>query len=151
DRILYFLLAALVASIPFELRSASISNLQWVFLAVSLAALPILIRHRKELLRDHLVLAALVFLGTQWRASFLAAEFTMNAIKEGTRVTAGVVLLTVTLCLGNRRTLLKVWSIAAVLAALYGILDYNGLGAPSLFRATEFFVGPVHRLSGSFE
>jgi hypothetical protein len=151
DRTLYFLLAALVVSIPFELRSPSISNLQWLFLAVSLAALPILIRHRKELLGDRLVFAALVFVSTQWLAALFAAEFKMNAIKGATRVTAGFVLFSVTVCIGNRRALLKVWSIAAVLAALYGILDYNGLGAPSLFRATEFLVGPVVRLSGSFE
>jgi O-antigen ligase len=151
DRLLYFLLAVLVASIPFELRSPAISNLQWLFLAVSLAALPILIRHRKELLRDRLVLAALLFVITQWLAALLAAEFNLNAIKAAIRVTAGLVLLSVTLCVGNRRSLLKVWSVAAVLAALYGILDYNGFGTPSLFRATDFLVGADVRLSGSFE
>src|SRR2546425_2613917 len=85
DRISYVLLAILVASIPFELRSPAVSNLQWLFLAVTLAALPALIRLRKELLRDRLVWIALAFVITQWLAALLATEFHMNAIKGAVR------------------------------------------------------------------
>jgi hypothetical protein len=152
DRIVYILLATMVASLPFELRDFPIlSNLQWLFLALGTCAVPILIRERRRLLGDRLVLAALLFVLTQWLAALLSAEFTLNAIKGAVRVSAGLTLLCVTSCLREKHALLRVWSVSAVLAAVYGILDYNGLGAPGLFRETEFYFGQAMRLSGSFE
>src|SRR5882672_8919103 len=88
DRILYFLLAALVACLPFEVRSLPLlSDLQWLFLCVGAVALPILIRERKKLFQNRLVLAALVFVVIQWLAALLSAEFTLNSIKGAVRDT----------------------------------------------------------------
>jgi hypothetical protein len=152
ERILYFLLAALIASLAFEFRYFPVmSNLQWLFLAVSAAALPILIREKNKLFRDRLVIAALVFVITQWLAALFSTEFTLNAIKGAVRVTAGFTLLCATLCVRDRPVLLRVFGISAVVAALYGILDYAGFGLPRLFRDVEFWFGPAMRLSGSFE
>ena len=152
DRILYFLLAALVACLPFEVRSLPLlSDLQWLFLCVGAVALPILIRERKKLFQNRLVLAALVFVVIQWLAALLSAEFSLNAIKGAVRVTAGFTLLCSTLSIRDRRGLLHVWAVSAILTALYGLADYNGFGVPGLFRETEFYVGSVLRLSGSFE
>jgi O-Antigen ligase len=152
DRILFLLLVVLVAWLPFEFRSYPlVSNLQWLFAAASAAALPIMIRDRQKLLRNGLVLAAILFVFTQWLAALLAPEFRANAIKGAVRMSAALTLLCATLCVRDRRGLLQVWNVSAVLAALYGILDYSGFGAPSLFRETDFYRGSALRLSGSFE
>ena len=66
-------------------------------------------------------------------------------------MSAGWVLFCVTLSHPGRQRLLRVWGISAIVAALYGILDYHGFGARALFRETDFSFGPVMRLSGSFE
>src|SRR3990172_5363722 len=59
ERVLKALLIALVAWLPFEFRSFPVlSNLQWLFIAVALAGLPIVIRERKRLLHVRLVIAA---------------------------------------------------------------------------------------------
>ena len=142
DRILSLLVAVLVAYLPFEFRLFPLlSNLQWLFLAASAAGLPIMIRDRKMLLQDRLVLAALVFVVTQWLAALLAQEFTGNAVKAALRVS----------CVRDRRGLLQIWAVSALLAAFYAILDYNGFGLAGLFREADFYFGPVVRLSGSFE
>jgi O-antigen ligase len=152
DRILFLLLAVLVAWLPFEFRSYPLmSNLQWLFVVASAAALPILIRDREKLLRNGLVLAAILFVFTQWLAALLAPEFAANAIKGAVRMTAALTLLCATLCVRDRRGLLRIWNVSAVLAALYGILDYSGFGAPYLFREGDFYFGSAVRLSGSFE
>src|SRR5437867_7976586 len=152
DRILSLLVAVLVAYLPFEFRLFPLlSNLQWLFLAASAAGLPIMIRDRKMLLQDRLVLAALVFVVTQWLAALLAPEFTGNAVKAALRVSAGFTLLCITLCVRDRRGLLQIWAVSALLAAFYAILDYNGFGLAGLFREADFYFGPVVRLSGSFE
>jgi O-antigen ligase len=152
ERIGYALVVALVAWLPFEFRAFPMaSNLQWLFVCVAAVFLPTLYRKRKELLRERLVLAALLFVATQWVAAFVAPEFRNNAILGAVRVTAGFTLLCVTLCLRERKTVMRAWCLTATLAALYGILDYNGFGMPELFRMDEFYVGAVRRLSGSFE
>ena len=82
NSISYFLLAALVASLPFELRSFPLlSNLQWLFLALAAASVPMLVHERKKLFHDRLVIAALVFVLTQWLAAATAPEHMSNAIK----------------------------------------------------------------------
>ncbi|HYR83029.1 MAG TPA: O-antigen ligase family protein [Terriglobia bacterium] len=113
--------------------------------------MPIIVRDRKKLFQNRLVLAALVFVLIQWLAALLSAEFTLNAIKGAVRVTAGFTLLCSTLSVRDRRGLLHVWAASAIVAALYGLVDYNGFGVRGLFRETEFYVGSVLRLSGSFE
>src|SRR5215831_20214259 len=113
------------------------SNLQWLFVVASTAALPIMIRDREQLLRNGLVLAAILFVFTQWLAALLSPEFAANAIKGAVRMSAALTLLCATLCVRDRRNLLQVWNVSAVLAALYGILDYSGFGVASLFRETD--------------
>src|SRR6185369_4205210 len=153
DQILYVLLFALIAMLPFEFRSFPIlSNLQWMFIAVAVASLPVVARERKRLLNSRLVGAALLFVVVQWIAAILAPEFTPNAAKAAARVTAGFVLLCATLALRNKGRTLHVWSVAAVFAAVYALADYGGFGLPQLFRDLDYFyIGSVARLSGSFE
>ena len=152
DRILYLVLAALVAMLPFEFRSFPIlSNLQWMFIAVALSSLPVLVRERKMLLHSRLVRAAVLFVVTQWVAAVLAPEFAGNAVKAAVRVTAGFILLCATLGLRTRKRTLQVWSVAAVFAAVYAMADFGGFGLPQLFREQNFYIRNVPRLSGSFE
>ena len=152
DRILYVLLAALIAMVPFEFRSFPIlSNLQWMFIAVAVISIPVVVRERKMLQQNRLVHAAIVFVVIQWAAAALAPEFSQNAVKAAVRVTAGFVLLCATLSLPDRKRTLRVWSVAAVLAAVYAMADYGGFGLPQLFREQDFYIGSVPRLSGSFE
>jgi O-antigen ligase len=153
DRTLYVLLFALIAMLPFEFRSFPIlSNLQWMFIVVAVASLPVVARKRKRLMNSRLVHAALLFVVVQWIAAILAPEFTPNAAKAAARVTAGFVLLCATLALRNKSRTLHVWSVAAVFAAVYALADYGGFGLPQLFRDLDYFyIGSVARLSGSFE
>jgi hypothetical protein len=152
ERILIAFVVALVAWLPFEFRHFPfMSNLQWLFAAVAVTAVPIVFRERSWLWRDRLILAALVFVGTQWLTAFTAEEFTLNSIKGAVRVTSGFTLLCVILCLRDRKVIVTAWSITAIIAALYGILDYNGFGLTRLFREEEFYVGSAVRLAGSFE
>jgi hypothetical protein len=152
DRILYVLLAALVAMLPFELRLfPMLSNLQWLFIGVALIALPLIVRERKLLLQNKLVRAAFLFILTQWLATAYAPEFGSNAAKAAIRVTAGFILLCATLVLRERKHILHVWSVAAVVAAVYALLDYGGFGLSHFFRENDFYLGSVARLSGSFE
>lgn len=152
DRLLYISLAALVATIPFEFRSIPLlSSLQWVFVLIGCLAMPVLVRERKRLLREPLVLAAVAFVATQWIAAMHAPEFTSNALKGGIRATAGLVLLCTSMCVEEPNELMTVWSISAVLAAAYGILDYAGWGIPRIFHDGQFYAGTAVRLTGSFE
>src|SRR5262245_52926035 len=152
SRISYLMLVVLIAYLPFEfLHFPVMSNLQWLFSAVAVTALPMLIRERRTLLRHRLVISTLIFVITQWLAALFSAEYTLNAIKGAVRMTAAFTLLCITLCMRDRETLLRVWGISAVAAALYAILDYTGFGVLHLFRHVDFQFGPVKRLSGSFE
>src|ERR1051326_8475847 len=147
-----FLLTVLVALLPFELRGLPVaSSLQWLFVVLVAASLPTLIRERKTLLSDRLVLAAGAFVLTQWIAAALATEFQNNAALGALRVTMGFVLLCIALSANDEQRILRVWSGAAITAAIYAVLEYNGLGLPGLFHIGEFWFGPIQRLSGSFE
>lgn len=152
DRFLYILLAALLATLPFEFRSSAVlSNLQWLFVALGAVALPIIFRERQRLLGERLVLAALLFVCVQWLSALLAPEFASNAAKGAVRVTAGLIILCASLCVRNSLGLKRIWAVSAVLAALYGIVDLAGFGLPQLFRDVNFYYANVTRLSGSFE
>ena len=152
DRTLYVLLAALIATLPFEFRSFPIlSNLQWIFVAIAIVSIPVLVRERGRLLRDRLIIAAFGFVLTQWITALAAPEFTSNAINGAIRATAGFILLSATLCVRDPCRFFPIWTWTATLAGLYGLLDYAGFGIRGLFHETDFFVGPILRLSGSFE
>jgi len=152
DRFLYILLAVLLATLPFEFRSTAIlSNLQWMFVAVAAVALPIIFRERQRLLGERLVLAAFLFVCVQWLSALLAPEFAANAAKAAVRVTAGFIILCVSLCVRNSLGLKRTLAVSAVAAALYGMVDLAGYGRPQLFRDVNFYYANVTRLSGSFE
>jgi hypothetical protein len=54
--------------------------------------------------------------------------------------------------LSNKHKLIgSTWAISASAAAVYALVAYAGLGATSLFRTEEFYIGQIQRLSGSFE
>ena len=152
EKIVEILLTVLVATLPFEFRTFPIiSNLQWTFVGIAVAGLPLLLRARYTLLQDRRVVMAALFVFVQCLAALAAPDFRANAAKGAVRVGAGFVLLCVTLVIQNRDRLMRVWCVAAGVAAVYGFVDYIGFGAPDLFRAAEFYVGGVLRLSGSFE
>src|SRR5262245_3341560 len=152
DRLLYVLLAALLATLAFELRDVLVlSNLQWLFVALSVVALPIIVRERRRLYKERLVVAAIAFVCISWISALLAPDFTSNAVKAAVRITAGFIILCISLCVRNSQGLKRVWAVSAVLAALYGMADYAGFGAPQLFRNGNFYYADVMRLSGSFE
>src|SRR5438132_13435859 len=145
-------LAAIVAMLPFEFRSFPIiSNLQWSFVGVALVSLPLLYRQRYRLLQYRLVITAAVFVFMQCAAALATVEFRPNAAKGAVRVVAGFVLFCIALCIRNRDSLMRVWCVAAGAAAVYGLVDYAGLGVPDLFRTAEFYFIDVLRLSGSFD
>ena len=83
-------LAAVLLQIPFETRYTllGLSNLKWTFIVLVLLSAPDLIATRRMILNQRLVQAALLFVGIQWFAAFLAPEFQMNAIKAAVRFTA---------------------------------------------------------------
>lgn len=147
------LFAALIVQIPFEFRYKllGLSNLQWTFAALAFASVPLLIRNRKDLIRDRLLQAAAVFVGVQWIAVLLAPEFHTNALKAAVRFTAGFALLAIVRVAASEKLATKVWFIASSLAAAYALIEYAGLGFPQLFRTGEFYIGQILRLSGSFE
>src|SRR5262249_2263107 len=146
------LLAALFIQIPFELRNTvlGLSNLQWTFVLLAIVSTPLLYRNRTRLIRDRLAQATGIFVVIQWVAAFYAPEFNTNAYKAAVRFTAGFVLVLIVRSSAYRAWILRIWTIAAILAAMYAFASYAGLGVP-LFRDREFFVGQIHRLSGSFE
>jgi hypothetical protein len=152
DRFQYILLAALMATLPFDLQGVPIlSNLQWLFVALAVVSLPVIVRERQRLLKERLVIAAFVFVCVQWISALLAPEFTTNAVKAAIRVTAGFMILCASLCVRNSEGLKRIMAISAVFAALYGIADLLGFGFPHLFRDVNFYYANVTRLSGSFE
>jgi O-antigen ligase len=152
EKIVEILLTVLIATLPFEFRTFPvISNLQWIFVGIAVAGLPRVLRARYTLLQDRRVVMAALFVFVQCLAALAAPDFRANAAKGALRVAAGFVLLCVTLLVQNRDRLMRVWCIAAGLAAVYGLVDYFGFGAPDLFRTADFYVGGFLRLSGSFE
>ena len=152
EKIVEILLTVLVATLPFEFRTFPIiSNLKWIFVGIAAAGLPLLLRARYTLLQDRRVIMAALFVFVQCLAALAASDFRANAAKGALRVGAGFVLLCVTLVIQNRDRLMRVWCVAAGLAAVYGLVDYMGFGAPDLFRAAEFYASGALRLAGSFE
>ncbi len=146
------LLLLLVICIPFEFRATPprLTELQILFFLLMLAAAPSLLRNRRELLSNRVVVAALLFVTIMWISAVLSAE-TVNAMKAAVRYTAGVGLLCVVLQSPDTKTMRQAWTVAAMAASIYGLLDYWGYGYPILFRGMEFYAGDVRRLSGSFE
>jgi hypothetical protein len=153
ERWLATLLCALVAQIPFEIRYTllGLSNLQWTFILLAVACTPLLFQNRKRLLHDRLIQFAVVFVAIQWLAAAYAPDFHANTFKAAARFTAGAVLLAICRISRKEKLIAQAWAISATAAALYALAAYSGLGAMSLFRTEEFFVGQIQRLSGSFE
>jgi hypothetical protein len=153
DRWSRFALAAVVAQIPFELRYTlfGLSNLQWTFLALFAASVPLLVENRKRLVQDRILQAAALFVCVQWLAAAFAPEFHTNALKAGARFTAGFLLLSIARVSKGQKSISRVWVISSAAAAVYALTAYAGLGFPWLFRTEEFYIGQVQRLSGSFE
>jgi hypothetical protein len=146
-------LVALVAQIPFELRYTlfGLSNLQWTFLVLVTASVPLLIENRQRLLSDRLVQAAALFVGIQWLAVLYAPEFQTNALKGALRFTAGLALLAIARVSSQYKSINRVWVISSALAAIYALAAYAGFGFTWFFRTEEFYIGQIQRLSGSFE
>jgi O-antigen ligase len=141
---------ALVLQIPFELNRTllGLSNLQWTFLALAALSAPLLYAQRQKLIHDRTLQAAALFVAIQWAAAMYAPEFNANAIKAAIRFSAGLLLLA--MARAEAAPLTPIWTIAAVLAAVYAMIAQAGLGIPWLFREGEFFIAQVQRLSGSF-
>ena len=72
ERWLNVALIAVVAQIPFELQHTflGLSNLQWTFVLVAALAAPGLIPGCKKLKNDRMVIAAALFVTTQWLARY---------------------------------------------------------------------------------
>jgi hypothetical protein len=150
--IAHLLLTAMVVQLPFELRYTlfGLTNLQWTFVALVLAGIPLLVQNRKELMSDRLLRAVAVFILMQWLAVLVAPQFQVNASKAAARLTAGLLLIAIAKCLGVASRF-RTWALAAGAAAGYALVDYAGYGWPWLFRTEEFYLGQIRRLSGSFE
>src|SRR5262249_42439614 len=135
--------------IPFEFRATflGLSNLQWTFILLILVSIPDLFANWKVRLSDRFVWATAIFVATQWLATLYAPAFQTNVLKAAVRFTAGFLLVFLT-C---RPIPTRIWAVASAAAAFYALADYVGLGWPALFRTEEFYIGQVHRLSGSFE
>lgn len=146
-------LGALVAQIPFELRYTlfGLSNLQWTFLILVVASVPLLIENRQQLLKDRLIQAAALFVGMQWLTVLYSPEFQSNALKGASRFTAGLALLAIAQVSSQRASISRVWVVSSALAAIYALVAYAGFGFTWLFRTEEFYIGQIQRLSGSFE
>jgi O-antigen ligase len=113
--------------------------------------LPLVIRNARTLVTNPMVVAVVIFAAIQWACAFIAVDFGANTVKAALRYSAGAWLVCAFVTLGDRRQLLKTWSIASIVAAAYALVDYAGHGFPSLFREMEFYFHDVQRLSGSFE
>ena len=97
ERPVAILLCALVAQIPFELRYTflGLSNLQWTFIVLAVASVPVLLKNRNHLLHDRLIQLAVLFVAIRWLAAVYAPEFHANASKAAARFTAGALLLAI--------------------------------------------------------
>jgi hypothetical protein len=151
ERISKALLLILVVSLPFEFRTVPFSNLQLLFLALAVVSLPLLARDWRTLLRDRFVIAALVFVLSQWLTAMLAGPLMMNSLKAAARVSSGLLLACIVLRQSDRVVFLRAWCVASVVAAVYGLVDFAGFGEPGFFREAQFYFGDQLRLSGSFE
>ncbi len=153
DRGAGFLVAALVALLPFEPLAPvlGLSLLQWVFAFLVAFSLPGLWQHRSVLGRKPVFIAALAFTALAAVSLLASGPYLANSAKALVRIAAGVYLLAVALTCQRPKPLARVWCGAAVLASAYAIADFAGFGLAGLFRDQEFYVGTVRRLSGSFE
>ncbi len=153
DRAGEYLLLTLVLSLPFEIRLTlfGLSNLQWLFVVAAIVSAPGLIRKRRALVREPLVIAVVSLALVYWTSALLSEALTINAVKSAVRVTTGVVLVCMALGSIDKKRVLHFWCVSSVAAAVYGIVDYFGFGYPHLFRMLEFWQGSIQRLSGSFE
>jgi hypothetical protein len=146
-------LGALLAQIPFEFRHTffGLTNLQWTFVVLLLITAPRLFENRQRLLSDRLLRVAALFVAIQWLAVAYSPEFHANALKGAIRFTAGLTLLAIVRIANSDKAINRVWAVSSVLAAIYGLVAYAGLGYTWLFRTEEFYIGQIQRLSGSFE
>jgi O-Antigen ligase len=153
DRSVAILLCALVAQIPFEIRYTvlGLTNLQWTFIVLAAVSAPVLLKNRTNLLRDRVTQLACLFVAIQWLAAAYAPEFHANTSKAAARFTAGLILLAIAKVFNKQEAIGRTWAISSTVAALYALIAYAGFGATSLFRTEEFYLGPIQRLSGSFE
>jgi hypothetical protein len=153
ERLAWLIAAIVVVQIPFELQDTlfGLTNLQWSFVALALAGIPLLIRNRQKLVQDRLVQAATLFVGVQCAAAAYSHEFQTNAFKAAIRFGAGFVLFLVIRNLQDRDRIFRLWGIASAVAAIYALAAYSGFGIPWAFRNGEFYIGQIQRLSGSFE
>jgi hypothetical protein len=155
DAVAKALLLVMTGALPFEFQAPSqeLSILQLLFIAVFLTSIPNLIRGWGRLSRNRFVIAAAVFVFVFWLTAYLAESFRLNAIEAAIRVSCGFILMCIVLCIGDAggKNIEKVLCWTAIAAAVYGVLDYWGLGFSSLFRGAEFYAEDIQRLSGSFE
>ncbi len=146
------ILLTLVAFLPFEpvYDVLGLSVLQWLFVALAIVSVPELWKQRRMLFERKVVIAGAAFLMVCVASALLADELD-NSLKVVARFGAGLVLLSIALTSSARKKVVAVWSVSAVVAATYGLVDSLGFGFPELFRTGEYFLGTVTRLSGSFE
>ena len=153
ERIAGILLIALVVMLPFEPQRGllGLSILQWLFGLLVVASLPRLWRCRRELAQTKVVIAVACLLGVYALSSVVSGDYLENSFKAVIRVSAGLILLSIALTSNDRQTVCRAWSFAAMAAAAYGISDFLGFGFSDVFRAGDYYVGTITRLSGSFE
>src|SRR5205807_2541248 len=121
EHLQYVLLAAVLATLAFEFRYVLVlSNLQWLFVALTIISVPIVVRERRHLLKERVVIAAFIFVCVTWLSALLAPDFAANAVKGAVRITAGFVILCISLSVCDAKGLQRIWAISAVAAALYG-------------------------------
>ena len=83
ERIVEILLTVLVATLPFEFRTFPIiSNLQWIFVGIAAAGLPLLLRARYTLLQDRRVIMAALFVFVQCLAALAAFASVLSGFLE---------------------------------------------------------------------
>lgn len=147
------LLLLLIVSIPFEFRVPSPypTHLQLLFFAFMAASAPAIFRQRRQLIANRAIVAALLFVTVMWIAAFAGSGSMVNAAKAAARYSAGAGLLIALAVRGDTVRVRQAWTAAAVAAAAYALLDFNGFGFPRLFRDMEFYFEDARRLSGSFE
>src|SRR5881409_1020389 len=103
ERLTRTLLLIIVAVLPFEfyVLPGDLSILQLLFIAALAIGLPVLIRNRRALISDRLVIAAICFTAMFWVTALLAPDNTSNAVKAAVRVTSGLVLMCMWISVGR--------------------------------------------------
>src|SRR5262245_8399760 len=86
-RVSQWLIIAIVAFLPFELRAESPypSQLQVLFFLLVIASLPLVVRNARSLISNRLVVAVLIFAAIQWACAFIAVDFGANTVKAALR------------------------------------------------------------------